>query len=282
MKSPRLRGVVLVFAVVLAFAAGLIGTMAATSWISASRRPVALESPHFVDETETSGLAQTYQGGSDFAVGGGVAIFDCNGDGKPDLYIAGGDQPAALYRNESPIGGSLRFARVADAASALRGVNGAYPIDLDGDGVIDLVVLRNGENVLLRGLGNCRFERANERWAYAGGRSNTMAFSATWETGAAFPTLAFGNYVNPASNDPHHLCFDNELIRPSSARATYGAPIPLTPSWCALSMLFSDWNRSGRMDLRVSNDEHYYLPTEGQEQLWRVRPHEAPSLYTAD
>src|SRR5204862_415109 len=86
------------------------------------------------------------------------------------------------------------------------------------------------------------------------------------------PIVAFGNYVNPASNDPHHLCFDNELIRPSSARATYGAPIPLTPSWCALSMLFSDWNRSGRMDLRVSNDEHYYLPTEGQEQLWRVRP----------
>jgi len=47
-------------------------------------------------------------------------------------------------------------------------------------------------------------------------------------------------------------------------------------------MLFSDWNRSGRMDLRVSNDEHYYLRTEGQEQLWRIPPGEAPSLYTAD
>jgi len=47
-------------------------------------------------------------------------------------------------------------------------------------------------------------------------------------------------------------------------------------------MLFSDWSRTGRMDLRVSNDEHYYLPTEGQEQLWRIRPGETPSLYTAD
>ena len=164
----------------------------------------------------------------------------------------------------------------------MKQVNGAYPIDIDGDGITDLVVLRNGGNVLLRGIGDCRFERANETLGFDGGTSATKAFSAAWEAGARLPTLAFGNYVNPASNDPHHLCFDNELIRPSSARATYGAPIPLTPSWCALSMLFSDWNRSGRMDLRVSNDQHYYLPTEGQEQLWRVRPHEAPSLYTAD
>jgi len=32
----------------------------------------------------------------------------------------------------------------------------------------------------------------------------------------------------------------------------------------------------------VSNDQHYYLPTEGQEQLWRVPPQGSPSLYTAD
>ena len=36
------------------------------------------------------------------------------------------------------------------------------------------------------------------------------------------------------------------------------------------------------MDLRVSNDAHYYLPTDGQEQLWRVAPGEAPHLYTAE
>jgi hypothetical protein len=94
--------------------------------------------------------------------------------------------------------------------------------------------------------------------------------------------MAFGSYVDPASNDPHRLCFDNELFRPANAGVTYAAPIPLTPSWCALSMLFSDWSRSGRMDLRVSNDQHYYLPTEGQEQLWRITPREPPSLYAAD
>ena len=36
-------------------------------------------------------------------------------------------------------------------------------------------------------------------------------------------------------------------------------------------MLFSDWDRSGRRDLRVSNDRHYY-DCDGEEQLWRIAP----------
>ena len=65
--------------------------------------------------------------------------------------------------------------------------------------------------------------------------------------------------------------------------ARYAPPIPLTPAWCALSMLFSDWDRSGRRDLRVSNDRHYYsdLPT-GRTSCGGSRPGEAPRLYTAD
>src|SRR6267378_2656597 len=252
-------GVVGLFIVVGVAAAGLFSKGAPAA---------ALGAPRFVDETAAAGVDHIYGGGFEFAVGGGVAVLDCNGDGKPELYLAGGSASAALYRNDSPVGGTLRFTRLRDPATDLAGVTGAYPIDIDGDGVTDLVVLRNGENVLLRGLGGCRFERANERWGFDGGSSVTTAFSATWEAGASLPTLAFGRYLNPASNDPHHLCFDNELVRP--AASGFGRPIPLTPSWCALSMLFSDWNRSGAMDLRVSNDAHYYLPTEGQEQLWRV------------
>jgi len=60
-------------------------------------------------------------------------------------------------------------------------------------------------------------------------------------------------------------------------------PIALAPTWCTLSMLFSDWDRSGRRDLRVSNDRHYYSERgDGQEQLWRLAPGEPPRLYTAD
>jgi len=92
--------------------------------------------------------------------------------------------------------------------------------------------------------------------------------------------MAFGNYVNPAATDPNHLCFDNVLVRPSASGGGYDPGIPLTPSWCALSMLFSDWNLSGRRDLRISNDQHYYI--DGEEQLWRMDPGAPPHLYTAD
>ncbi len=243
---------------------------------------VAQGAPRFVDETATAGIDHVYAGDFAYSVGGGVAVLDCAGDGKPDLYLAGGSNPAALYLNDGRAGGALHFTRLPDPATDLLGVTGAYPIDIDGDGITDLVVLRNGETILLRGLGGCRFERANERWGFAGGAAITTAFSATWEVGAMRPTLAFGRYVDPASNDPHRLCFDNELVRPTPGATTYERPTPLVPSWCALSMLFSDWSRSGRMDLRVSNDAHYYLPTDGQEQLWRVAPGAPPSLYTAD
>ena len=37
-------------------------------------------------------------------VGGGVAAFDCDDDGRPELYLAGGANPAALFHNDSPVG----------------------------------------------------------------------------------------------------------------------------------------------------------------------------------
>ena len=55
-----------------------------------------------------AGIDHQYTGASQFFVGGGVAPFDCNDDGRPDLFFAGGSGPAALYRNESPTGGALR------------------------------------------------------------------------------------------------------------------------------------------------------------------------------
>jgi hypothetical protein len=261
----------------------LIGSGAAGTWLvvgSGGTTPTrALGAPRFVDETAASGLAHVYGGDSRFFVGGGMAAFDCDDDGRPELYLAGGEAQAALFHNLSEVGGRLRFERRADATTDLTDVTGAYPLDVDGDGHTDLAVLRAGENVMLRGLGACRFERANERWNVDGGGGRTMAFSATWEGAASLPTLAFGDYIElDPLGVPLPPCPDNTLLRPSADGDGYGEPIALSPGYCALSMLFSDWDRSGRRDLRISNDRQYY--TDGQEQLWRVEPSAPPRPYT--
>lgn len=241
---------------------------------TSSPTPATPVVPHFVDEAAT-GISHRYTGGFDFFVGGGVATFDCNGDGRPDLYFAGGADPAALYRNESVVGGALRFVRVPAPATDLTSVTGAYPIDLDSDGIIDLVVLRNGApNVVLRGLGDCGFEPANDRFGIDAGNGWTTAFSATWEGGNQLPTLAFGSYLN-AHRD---ACADSQLIRPAADGSRYDPPLSLAPGYCTLSMLFSDWSGRGEADLRVTNDRHYY--TAGEDQLWKVAPGEPPRQYT--
>src|SRR5262249_21955028 len=187
--------------------------------------------PRFIEETT---IDHVYDGGPLFAVGGGVAAFDCNDDGLPDLYIAGGSNPAALYRNDSVVGGELRFTRLNDPSTDLVGVNGAYPIDIDGDGHIDLVVLRTGESFVLRGLGDCRFERG---WSLGTDNAWTNAFSATWEGSAVLPMLALGRYLRlDASGRATSDCDDNLLLRPNAEGTGYQPPRALSPGYCSLAM----------------------------------------------
>ena len=266
-------------ALVLVAAAAAVG---GSIWVLHPGTPTAAGGvPHFVDETAASGLDMRYDGDATYQVGGGVAIFDCNGDRKPDLYVAGGAGKAALFRNDSPVGGALRFTQLTDPATDLTGVNGAYPIDIDGDGITDLVVLRAGGSTILRGLGNCRFAPADDQFGFTGVDGDVTAFSAKWEGSATLPTLAIGRYLTLGSDGKvTQDCADNSLFRPAAGGTSYGPPIALTPGYCTLSMLFSDWDRSGRRDLRITNDRHYYV--DGSDQLWRVATGQSPRAYTAD
>ena len=232
--------------------------------------------PQFVAEPN-AGLVHEYTGDWEQIVGGGVASFDCSGDDLPELVLAGGASQVALFLNQSTPD-ALKFVKT-DSGLDLTGVSATYPLDIDSDGITDMILLRVGENVVMRGLGQCRFGRANEAWGFDGGDAWSVAFSAMWETGAELPTLAVGNYIDRTKDAfPWGSCTDNWLHRPDGER--YAAPIPLTPSYCALSMLFTDWNKSGHKSLRVSNDREYYKG--GQEQLWHVMPGEPPQLYTKD
>jgi hypothetical protein len=250
--------------------------------VSAPAAGASPEVAHFVDETATAGINIRFDGEWGYIVGGGVAAFNCDNDGMPELLIAGGVNKSKFYRNRSKPGGPLKF-QEERVGLEFTGVTGAYPIDIDGDGIVDLLILRVGENVIMRGLGGCRFERMNERWSFDGGNAWSTAFSATWVAGANWPTMAIGNYIDRTQSEfPWGHCSDNLLFgprAPNERAAGFGPPVPLRPSYCALSMLFSDWNRSGTASLRVSNDREYYKG--GQEQLWRISANEPPHAYTA-
>ena len=232
-----------------------------------------LAAPAFLDDAPDQDFTHVYGGGWEHFVGGGVAVFDCDGDLRPDLFFAGGENPATLARNASAPGGPLRFEA---EATELLGVTGAWPLDIDGDGWIDLAVMRAGANVYLKGGADCTFAPAP--WAPPADERWSTAFSATWE-GDGFPTLAVGNYVDRTDPDgPFEACDLSFLHRPEGAG--YGAPIPLDPSHCPLSILFSDPLRSGEVMLRLSNDRHYYVRG-GHEQMWRLTP-EPVELTEAD
>jgi hypothetical protein len=233
-----------------------------------------LAAPRFVEEA--GAIDHRYTGDFQYFVGGGVAAFDCDDDGRSELFFAGGSGPAALYHNDSQVGGTLAFTRLASPDTDLSAVTAAYPLDVDSDNRLDLVVLRVGEDVVLRGLGDCAFERANESLGIDGGNTWTVAFSATWEGDGSLPTLAFGDYLEADREG----CEDSRLLRPDVAGDRYAPPIALSPGYCTLSILFSDWNRSGQRDLRMSNDRHYYL--DGAEQLWRIPPGATPTLYNEE
>ena len=224
--------------------------------------------PLFVDQSGGLPTEHRYTGDWEHFVGGGVAVFDCNGDSRPDIFVAGGSSPARLFVNVTADDRDFQFAD--GLADEILGVTGAYPIDIDSDGQIDLAVLRVGPNMLLKGNGDCGFTEANSEWGFDPGNAWSTAFSATWEPGNTLPTLAVGNYVDRADpNGPFEACHSNELHRPSGN--SYAPPERLEPGFCALSMLISDWQRSGTAELRISNDRHYYVEG-GYEEMWQLDP----------
>ncbi len=123
----------------------------------------------FTDIATASGLTQPNTfGGKEKkdlileSTGTGVAIFDFDGDGSNDLFIANGTtlaggapSPSFLYKNDgqghfTELGRQAGLTKVGWAQAACAG-------DFDNDGHPDLFITYYGSNSLYRNLGNGRF-----------------------------------------------------------------------------------------------------------------------------
>lgn len=213
---------------------------------------------------------------------GGLAIFDYNNDGRPDVYFTNGaDVPSLkksspkyanrLFRND----GNLKFTDVT-TESELAGDGysmGAAVGDFDNDGNVDLFVTGVYHNTLYRNLGNGKFEdvtaktgiKSNE-WSVAAGFfdfdndgkldlliANYGAWSAATERYCGDKTRNLRIYCHPKYYEPR----PNQLYRNRgdgtfedvSAKSGIGAH-----RGRGMGIAFSDYDRDGYMDAFITND----------------------------
>jgi hypothetical protein len=255
----------------------------------------------FIDVTEDAGVDFEHVNGAEGRfwfpeiMGGGVALFDYDGDGRTDLYLTQGGrfdpETAAkdrehgdrLYRNVTETGAPIRFVDVTEASGIdARGYGqGVAAADYDGDGDVDLYVLNVGDNQLWRNDGNGRF---TEVTAEAGVNDPRWSVSASFAdiNGDGHLDLMVVNYVE-WSFSSHRDCRSA-----GSSRLDYCSPSAYPPAADSLfinngdgtfrdvsgpvgllddpqpglGVVAADFNDDGRIDLYVANDgepNHYWL-----------------------
>lgn len=204
-QQRALRGLVLIFAVLAALAALLVAWLMSSpspgkpagSPSSRTARPPATR---FVDITAASGVGFRHENGAQGqrllpeTMGGGVAVFDAEGDGDPDLLFVNsswwpGDprwnsQPrptSALYRNDMEAGGPIRFTDITAGSGfevPFYGM-GAACGDFDNDGAVDVLLTGVGGEKLFRNLGAGRFADVS-REAGLGDAPGRWSTAAAW------------------------------------------------------------------------------------------------------
>jgi hypothetical protein len=213
--------------------------------------------------------------------GSGVAFFDYDNDGLPDIFIVSGEGgPSRLYHNE----GKGRFTDVTakmglDATSGWG--QGVCAADYDNDGFTDLFVTFWGQNHLYRNVAGRRFEDVTER---AGLRQDRVRYN----TGCAFldydndghADLFVANYLRfdpkttpqpgdnpycfyrglPVACGPRGLPFDRNILYRNNGDGTFSdvsdaSGISEPDRNYSLGVLTGDFNHDGLTDIYVACDQ---------------------------
>ena len=260
--------------------------------VAATPRPSPAPSVRFEEKTEAVGIHFVHVNGArgekwmPETMGGGVAVLDYDGDGKPDLlFVSGCYWPSdprskemksslALYRNEGVGADGLPHFREVTREAGLERVfygMGAAVGDYDNDGRPDVYVTALERNYLFHNLGG-RFEEVATK---AGVRDSGWGTSAAWLDfdGDGLLDLFVCRYVDWSPKKDLFCTLDGKTKSYCTPERYPGTPSHLyrnlgggrfedvtkkagvwNDNQKALGVAPYDFNGDGRIDFLVAND----------------------------
>ena len=252
MRGRRLAALTTVVkAALMAAVSAVAEAPAAAELFVVVNEAAGIDAPHrsswaeFVHESFTSGY-----------LGIGQAWGDWDNDGWVDLFLAGGQSPSTLYRNNGD--GTFGIPRqAADVTLPDAWTGGAVWADYDNDGWRDLYVLTHGANVLFRNEAGTGFRDVT---ADAGVGDAGKGATAAWGDydGDGFLDLFVANWrCYPDCPREHAAALASDRLYRNRGDGTFEDVSRLLGDklrGAAFAASFADFDDDGDPDIYVVND----------------------------
>ncbi|MDE3186839.1 MAG: CRTAC1 family protein [Acidobacteriota bacterium] len=253
--------------------------------------PASLTPGKFVDITAKTGIHFLHQAPHTSrkylieTMGSGVALFDCDNDGRLDLFLVNGapypdpTPPGTIPQKTGPEYWNRMYHQKKDGTfeditekAGLKGVGygmGVAVADYDNDGYEDLYVTGYGGNHLYHNNGNCTFTDVTDKAGVGGGGWSSSAAWVDLDNDGRLD-LVVDRYVTWDWNDqfcgqPENRGYCHpDVFQPITMLVYHNDgnghfteeahKLGLDKPAKALGIAIADYDRDGRMDIFVSND----------------------------